>query len=135
MGLAIVIGCTKRQFQTANLLKVNSKPIFLKINIFQVVIFQNVLMDIKILNEKQIFLFFSISFGIFMSFQFVFGIFVSFQFHTNVNMCYFIWICWDYFKKLTFFFFEMKLLSNKKFSLEYLIQGFNPICWFNVYPP
>jgi hypothetical protein len=31
--------------------------------------FQNVLMDPKILNEKQIFLFFLMCFGIFVSFQ------------------------------------------------------------------
>ncbi len=50
----MVVGCTKRQFQTTNLLKVDSKPEFLKINILQVVMFQNVLMDLKILKEKQI---------------------------------------------------------------------------------
>jgi hypothetical protein len=55
----MVVGFTKRQFQTANLLKVDSKPKFLKINILQVVIFQNVLMDLKILKDKQISLFFS----------------------------------------------------------------------------
>ncbi len=75
MGWVIVIGHTKRQFQIANLLEVNSKPFFFKINILQVVMFQNVLMDIKISKEKQIF-FFSMSFGIF----------VSFQFHTHVYM-------------------------------------------------
>jgi len=42
---------------------------FLKINIFQVVMFQNVLIDTKISKEKQIFLFFSMFFGIFVSFQ------------------------------------------------------------------
>ncbi len=69
MGWAKVIGCTKRQFQTTNLLEVNSKLKFLKINILQVVMFQNVLMDPKILKEKQISFFFSMSFGIFVSFQ------------------------------------------------------------------
>jgi hypothetical protein len=54
VGWAMVVGCTKRQFQTTNLLKVDSKPEFLKINILQVVMFQNVLMDLKILKEKQI---------------------------------------------------------------------------------
>jgi hypothetical protein len=54
----MVVGCTKRQFQTSNLLKVDSKPYFLKINNLLVVIFQNVLMDLKILKEKQIYLFF-----------------------------------------------------------------------------
>jgi hypothetical protein len=42
----------KRQFQTANLLEVDSKPEFLKINILQVIMFQNVLMDPKISKEK-----------------------------------------------------------------------------------
>ncbi len=30
VGWAIVVGCTKKQFQTANLLEVDSKPIFYK---------------------------------------------------------------------------------------------------------
>jgi hypothetical protein len=30
VGWAIIIGCTKRQFQIANLLEVNSKPNFLQ---------------------------------------------------------------------------------------------------------
>jgi len=56
---------------------ISSRIFFLK-NILQVVMFQNVLMDPKILKEKQIFLYFSMSFGIF----------VSFQFHTNVNVLF-----------------------------------------------
>jgi len=68
VGWAIVVGCTKRQFQTANLLKVNSKLKFLKIKIWQVVMFQNVFMDLKILKKKQIFIYFSMSFRIFVSF-------------------------------------------------------------------
>ncbi len=52
MGWAIVIGCTKKQFQTANLLEVDSKLEFLKLNILQVVMFQNVLMDPKISTLK-----------------------------------------------------------------------------------
>ncbi len=40
-----------------------------KKNILQVVMFQNVLMDPMILQEKQFFLFFSMSFEIFVSFQ------------------------------------------------------------------
>jgi hypothetical protein len=40
VGWAIVVGCTKRQFQTANLFEVHFKPNFsLKINILQVAIF------------------------------------------------------------------------------------------------
>jgi len=36
-----------------------------------------------------------------------------------------------------FFFFDIKLVSNKIFSFKYLIQIFNPFLfsWFNVYPP
>jgi hypothetical protein len=52
MGWIIVIVCPKRQFQTANLLEVDSKLEFLKINVLQVVMFQNVLMDPKISIEK-----------------------------------------------------------------------------------
>jgi len=73
VGWAIIVGRTKRQFQTTNLLKVDSKP---NLNILQVAMFQNVLMDLKILKEKQISLFLSMSFGIF----------VFFQFHTHVYM-------------------------------------------------
>jgi hypothetical protein len=40
-----------------------------KIYILQVVMFQNVLMDPKILKEKEIFLFFSMFFGIFVFFK------------------------------------------------------------------
>ncbi len=64
MGWDIVVGCTKRQFQIANLLEVNSK---LEILNLQVVMFQNVFMNLKISKEKQIFLFFSMFFGIFVS--------------------------------------------------------------------
>jgi hypothetical protein len=69
VGWAIVVGHTKRQFQIANLLEVDFKSKILKINILQVVMFQNVLMDLKISKDKQISLFFSISFGIFVSIQ------------------------------------------------------------------
>ncbi len=69
MRRAIVVGHTKRQFQIANLLEVDFKSKILKINILQVVMFQNVLMDLKISKDKQISLFFSISFGIFVSIQ------------------------------------------------------------------
>ncbi len=48
MGWAIVIGHIIRQFQTANLLEVDFKLNFFKINILQVVISSNVLMDPKI---------------------------------------------------------------------------------------
>ncbi len=70
MGWAIIIGRIKKQFQTTNLLEVDSKlKCFIKINILQVVMFQNVLMDPKILKEKQISLIFSMSFEIFVSFR------------------------------------------------------------------
>ncbi len=48
MGWAIVVGHTKRQFQIANLLKINT---------LQVVMFQIVLMDIKILKEIYIYIY------------------------------------------------------------------------------
>ncbi len=48
LGWAIIIGRTKRQFQTANLLEVDSKLEFLKNKHFEVIMFQNVLMDPKI---------------------------------------------------------------------------------------
>jgi hypothetical protein len=58
-GMSYCHNCTKRQFQTSNLLKVDSKlELFIYIYILQVVMFQNVLMDPKILKEKQISLFF-----------------------------------------------------------------------------
>jgi hypothetical protein len=77
--------------------------------------FQNVLMDPKILKEKQIFLYFSMSFGIF----------VSFQFHTNVNVLFHLNML-RLFQEIKKKIFEIKLVSNKNFSLKYLIQGFNP---------
>jgi hypothetical protein len=51
-----------------NLLEVDSKLFFKKMSILQVAMFQNVLMDLKILKENQISLFFSMSFGIFCPF-------------------------------------------------------------------
>jgi len=42
------------------------------------------------------------------------------------------------FKKINiYFFFDIKLVTNKIFFLKYLIQGFNPLLLsrFNVYPP
>jgi hypothetical protein len=49
--------------------KLISNRFFFKINILQVVMFQDVRMDPKILKEKQISLFFSMFFGIIGSFQ------------------------------------------------------------------
>jgi hypothetical protein len=97
VGWVIIIGRTKRQLQITNLLKVNSKPIFLKINILQVGISQNVLIDPQISKEKQVFYFFQCLLESlcpfkkqfeFLSFQFYIHVYV--YFHTNVNMCYFI---------------------------------------------
>ncbi len=58
MGWAIVVGHTKRQFQTTNLLKVDFKLEFFKINILQFAMFQNVFMDPKILEGNKSFYFF-----------------------------------------------------------------------------
>jgi hypothetical protein len=98
--------------------------------------FQNVLMDPKILKKKQISLFLSMSFDIFVSFQkkklnhCVFPIsytclhVISYKckyllFHLNML---------NFFQEINMFlsFFNIKLVSNKKFSIKYLIQGFNP---------
>jgi hypothetical protein len=68
-GMGYSCSHTKRKFQTANLLEIDSK---LKIIILQVVMFQNVLMDPKISKEKQIPLFFPTSFVILVFFQFIF---------------------------------------------------------------
>jgi hypothetical protein len=67
-------------------------------------------MDPKISKEKQISLFFSISFGIFVSFQkiIILLIFVSFQFHTNVNAFEYVEII----QEINIFFFEIKLVFN-----------------------
>jgi hypothetical protein len=89
--------------------------------------FQNILMDLKILKEKQIYLFFSTFFGIFVSFQ-----------KKNLNHCVFpisytcLHVISYKFKYVLFhlnmlklfqeinmlFFFEIKLVSNKKFLLN-----------------
>ncbi len=53
MGWAIVIGHTERQFQTTNLLEVDSKPDFFKINILQVAMFQNDFMDPPKISKKK----------------------------------------------------------------------------------
>ncbi len=51
---AIVVGRKKRQFQTANLLEVDpNSESSQKKNTLQVVMFQNVLMDLKISKEKK----------------------------------------------------------------------------------
>jgi hypothetical protein len=78
VGWAIVVGCIKRQFQISKLLKVDFKS--KKKNILQVVMFQNVLMDPKILKQKKIYLLFSMSFGIFVPFKFVFESLCLFNF-------------------------------------------------------
>jgi len=53
-----LMGYSRRQFQNANLLEVDSGLECLKINILQIVMFQNVLIDFKISKRKKIFLFF-----------------------------------------------------------------------------
>jgi len=68
VGWAIVVSCTKKQFQIANLLKVESKPKFLENKYFTSCNVSKCPYP-KILNEKQIFLLFLMCFGIFVSFQ------------------------------------------------------------------
>jgi hypothetical protein len=101
--------------------------------------FQNVFMNLKISKEKQI----SMSIGIFVSFQKQNWIFVSFQFHTHIisykckHVLFHLNMLRLFQEINMFFFFEIKVVSNKNFSLKYLIQGFNPhlLNWLNVYPP
>jgi len=123
VGWAIVVGCTKRQFQTTNLLKVDSKAEFLII-ILQVVMFQNVLMDIKIYKKESFFIFFNVFWNLC-----VFPISYKCKyvlFHLNMLKL---------FQKINIFFsFEIKLVSNKNFSLKYLIQGFNPHLLMSIHP-
>jgi hypothetical protein len=69
VGWVIAVGHTKRQFQTTNLLGVDSKLEFLKSKHFTSCNVSKCPLDHKILKEKQISLFFSMSFGIFVSFQ------------------------------------------------------------------
>jgi hypothetical protein len=83
-------------------------------------------MNLKISKEKQTSLFFSMSFGIFVSFQkkieslclsnfiHMFTCVISFEYVEIIS------------KDLTFFFFEIKLISKKIFTVNYLIQRFNP---------
>jgi hypothetical protein len=59
----------KKKIANANLLEVDSKLKFLKNKHFTSYNVSNVVMDPKISKEKQISLFFSMSFGIFVSFQ------------------------------------------------------------------
>jgi hypothetical protein len=49
-GLGLM-GYSRRQFQNANLLEVDSRLEFFKINILRIVMFQNVLIDFKISKE------------------------------------------------------------------------------------
>jgi hypothetical protein len=52
----------------------------------------------------------------FVSFQKKFRIFVFFQFHTNVNMCFHLNMSRLFQEINMFFFFEIKLVSDKFFS-------------------
>jgi hypothetical protein len=99
--------------------------------------FQNVLMDPKILKEKQIYFFFNVFWNlcVFLNFFLNLCVFsISYKckyvlFHLNMLRL---------FQEINMFiFFEIKLVSNKKFFLKHLIQRFNPhlFNWFNVYPP
>jgi hypothetical protein len=90
--------------------------------------FQNVFVDPKISKEKQIFFFFSMSFGIFVSFL---KKIESLCFPISHTCLHAISYKCKYMLRLfqeinMIFFFETKLVSNKYFSFKYLIQGFNP---------
>jgi hypothetical protein len=94
---------------------------------------QNVLMDSKILKEKKVFFFFSMSCKNFVSFPKKLNLFVFLISYTCLHVifykCEHVLFCLNMlkniFKRLTFF-FEIKLIFNKKISFIYLIQKFNP---------
>jgi len=53
VGWAIVVGCTKKTIQNCKFIKSRFQTKILKLNILQVVVmFQNVLLDLKISKEK-----------------------------------------------------------------------------------
>ncbi len=58
MGWVVIVGHTKKQFQTTNLFEVNSKLEFLKTKHLTNVKFQNVLMDLKVSGKKKSLYFF-----------------------------------------------------------------------------
>jgi len=126
----------RRQFQIANLLEVDFKSKRKKlINILQVVMFQNVFVDPKISKNKQIsffFLFLKISFEIFVSFPkknkklniCVFPISYT-CLHVISYKCKYVLFHLNMLKlfqeiNIFFFFFDIKLASNKNFSFKRL---------------
>jgi hypothetical protein len=96
--------------------------------------FQNVLMDLKVSKNKQMSLFFSMFFGIFVSFYlFIYCVFpISYTcLHVISDKCKYVLFHLNMLTlfqdiNIFFLFWEIKLVSNKNFSLKYLIQGFNP---------
>jgi hypothetical protein len=124
VGWAIIVGHTKKQFQIANLVEVNSKPEFFKNKHFTNC---NVSKCHKILKEKQISLFFSMFLESLCSFK-----------QIKLNLCVFPipYTCLHVisykckyvlfqlnmlrlFQKIKVFFFEIKQVSNKNFFLKY----------------
>ncbi len=84
MGWVIVIGCTKKQFQIANLFEVNSKLEILRTKHFTNVKFQNVLMGSQGIKRKiNLCIFFNVFWNLFVLSKNKFE-FLSFQFHTHV---------------------------------------------------
>jgi hypothetical protein len=85
VGWAIIIGHPKRQFQTTNLLEVDSKSEFFENKHFTSCNVSTCPYP-KVSKEEHISLIFSMSFGSLCPFKKKLKIFVSFQFHTYVYM-------------------------------------------------
>jgi hypothetical protein len=103
-------------------------------NILQVVMFQNVLMDPKILKEKQVSFFFNVFWNLCVSSKLkknpcVFSISYT-CLHVVSYKCKYVLFHFNMLKLFQeinmFLFLQIKLIFNKKFSLKELIQRFNP---------
>jgi hypothetical protein len=86
VGWVIVVGHTKRQFQIANLLKVDFRLESSKNKHFTSCNVSKCPYGSQDIKRETNHFFFPMSFGIFVFFQKTIGISVSFQFHTHVNM-------------------------------------------------
>jgi hypothetical protein len=128
VGWVIVIGCIKKKIQIANLLRAIPNQFCFKIKTLQIVMFLNVFMNFKISKEKtksacllESLCLFKKKFEALCLSNFIHIISYKCKyvlFHLNMLRL---------FQEINMFsFFEIKVVSNKKFSLKYLIQGFNP---------
>ncbi len=113
---------------------------FLKINILQVVMFQNVLMDPRYWKRNKALYFLKCLLESLCPFKKKLNLCVFPISYTCLNVisykCKYALFHLNMlrlFQEINmFFFFEIKLVYNKNFSLKYLIQGFNPdlLTWF-----